>query len=59
MLDDDWFVGDEDARIVGVAWNRLGVGEVVEAQVQRAPGGDGDVVRVDRVAVRVEIVIST
>src|SRR5262249_8310485 len=41
----------ENRGIVGVARDRLGIVEVVETQVQRAPGSDGDAVGADRLPV--------
>ena len=51
MLHDDRDVGFEYRGIVGVARDRLRVVEIIEAQVQRAAGGDGHAVRADRLPV--------
>src|SRR5262245_32339119 len=51
VLHDDGDVGFEYRGIVGVARDRLRVVEIVEAQVQRAAGGDGHAVRADRLPV--------
>src|SRR5215831_17017170 len=51
VLHDDRNVGFEYRGIVGVARDRLRVVEIIEAQVQRAAGGDGHAVRAGRLAV--------
>src|SRR5262249_3646493 len=48
VLHDDRDVGFEYRGIVGVARDRLRVVKIIEAQVQRAAGGDGHAVRADR-----------
>ena len=51
MLHDDRNVRFEHRGVVGVARDRLRVVEIVEAQVQRASGGDGHAVGADRLPV--------
>src|SRR6516164_2774216 len=51
VLHDDRNVRFEHRGVVGVARDRLRVVEIVEAQMQRAPGGDGHAVRADRLPV--------
>jgi hypothetical protein len=51
VLDDDRDVGDDHARVVGVAGDRLGFVEVVEADVARPSRVDGQAVGPDRLAV--------
>src|ERR1700741_3897337 len=48
VLDDDWHVRLEYRSIVGITRDRFRVVEIIEAQVQCAPGGDGDAVGTDR-----------
>src|SRR5689334_5771555 len=45
MLDDDGDVGFDDARVVLVARDVLGHGEIVEPQMLRSAGRNSDVVR--------------
>src|SRR5579862_4402421 len=51
MLHDNRNVRLEDRRIIGVARNRRGIFEVVEAKMQRAPRRHGDAIRSDRLAI--------
>src|ERR1043165_9249922 len=51
VLHDDGDVGDDDGRVVGGARDRLGIGEVVEADVLRAPRRHGQAVRPGRLAI--------
>src|SRR5207253_1495678 len=51
VLDDDWHVRLEYRGIVGITRDRFRVVEIIEAQVQCAPGGDSDAIGTDRLAV--------
>jgi hypothetical protein len=51
MLHDDGDVRFEYRRVVGVARNRVRLFEIVETQVERAPGGNRHAIGTDRLAV--------
>jgi len=54
VLHDDRNVRLDEAGVVGISWDRLRVGEVIEAEVPRAPRGNGHSERSGRLAVAVE-----
>jgi hypothetical protein len=50
VLNNDRHIGFKDRREIGIAWNRSGVFQIVEAQVQGTSRRDLDTIR-DRLAV--------